>query len=589
MINFFKCCKRLFVLLLFALVLLPQVNAQDIPAGYNLVWSEEFDVDGPPNPEIWKHEKGFVRNQEWQWYQSDNAWCEDGMLIIEGRKEKKTNPNYDPNSDNWKKKREFINYTSSSIKTAGKKTWKYGIFEIKAKIPAKSGMWPAIWTLGKSGEWPRNGECDIMEYYGGKILANFAWGTNTRWKAKWDGANKKVSSFDDPDWKNKFHVWKLVWTRNKMTIYVDDVWLNSVNVNNTINAHDGSNPFRQPHYILLNLAIGSNGGDASKTTFPQRYLVDYVKVYQLPELNFKGSQGDAGEIQLTWDNPLGKEIVVQRSVNGGEFTDLATISDPKELAYTDESGTKGECEYRLFYLTDNNTKVYSEETVAFTILLPQVENVALNKLATTDSQHLEYSPDKVLDGDIETNDSRWVSTDAETEHWIEIDLQEKFDISHLKFYSGWDGYNSAPVDFNFQGWDGTGWKDLLVVTGNLNPKFSRSFEPYSTEKVRLSITKSKEDRVKIYEVEVYGTPAKPKVTSSQENTQTILNIYPNPSSEKISISGYSRTERLNARIYNSQGVLVIETDQANVGIQHLAKGVYFVRVNGSSPYKVIKK
>ncbi len=285
MINYQKFWQAAFVFFI-AATFASQVNAQrPIPEGYELVWSEEFDVDGPVNPNIWKFEKGFVRNKEWQWYQQDNAWCEGGYLIIEGRRERKPNPNYDPNypsgkNNSWKKRRQYINYTSSSIKTAGKKSWKYGIFEIRAKIPAKKGMWPAIWTLGRSGEWPRNGECDIMEYYGGKILANFAWGKAERWKAKWDGASKKVSSFSDPDWKNKFHTWRLEWTEQKMKIYVDNVWLNSVNLSKTINPHDGSNPFKQPHYLLLNLAIGSNGGDASKTSFPQRYLVDYVRVYQ---------------------------------------------------------------------------------------------------------------------------------------------------------------------------------------------------------------------------------------------------------------------------------------------------------------------
>jgi endo-1,4-beta-xylanase len=91
--------------------------------GYRLVWADEFDTDGPPNPKNWKFERGFVRNQELQWYQPDNAFCKDGRLIIEGRRERKPNPNYKEGSDNWKTKRKFIEYTSSCVKTKGLHDW----------------------------------------------------------------------------------------------------------------------------------------------------------------------------------------------------------------------------------------------------------------------------------------------------------------------------------------------------------------------------------------------------------------------------------------------------------------------------------
>ena len=250
---------------------------------YELVWSDEFNGTGVLNENDWNFEYGFKRNRELQWYQRDNAFQEDGNLVIEARRDTFPNPWYDPTSTDWKKSREFVNYTSSSVSTRQKHFWQYGRFEVRAKITNLKGTWPAIWTLGTSCEWPSSGEVDIMENYQNKILANYAWGTDTRWKAKWDGASKLVSSFG-PDWVDSYHTWTLDWDKNRMSIYVDDIFLNDVDLNTTFNGSakcPGQNPFRQPHYIILNLAIGSNGGDPSDTEFPNRYLVDYVRIYQL--------------------------------------------------------------------------------------------------------------------------------------------------------------------------------------------------------------------------------------------------------------------------------------------------------------------
>lgn len=273
---------RIRFLLLTTLTVLMSYNSFAQSKGkYKLVWSDEFNVDGAPDPGKWRFEEGFKRNNEDQWYQKENAWCENGFLIIEGRKEQKPNLWYDSASDDWRKSRESIEYTSSSLNTRGLYSWQYGKIEVRAKIKAESGLWPAIWMLGVEGPWPSNGEVDIMEYYQDFILANFAWGTEKRYTPQWDGFKKPLSSFNDPDWDDKFHIWRLEWNEQRMAIYLDDELLNEVDLNTTINGGDGRNPFKQPHYILLNLAIGGNaGGDPSNAAFPTRYLIDYVRVYQ---------------------------------------------------------------------------------------------------------------------------------------------------------------------------------------------------------------------------------------------------------------------------------------------------------------------
>lgn len=97
------------------------------------------------------------------------------------------NPNYLEGSKDWRTSREFIECTSSSVTTAGKKEFLYGRIEIRARIPVGKGAWPAIWLLGRSMEWPSCGEIDIMEFYRKQgvphILANAAWGTDQRWAA----------------------------------------------------------------------------------------------------------------------------------------------------------------------------------------------------------------------------------------------------------------------------------------------------------------------------------------------------------------------------------------------------------------------
>lgn len=257
--------------------------ADETPDEYRLVWADEFDTDGRPDPKNWIYEEGFKRNRELQWYQPENAVCRDGKLVIEGRRERRPNPTYREGSEDWKEERKDIEYTSSCLLTRGLHSWQYGRFEVRAKIVAQAGLWPAIWFLGVDGEWPSNGEIDLMEYYGGHVHANACWGTETRWRAKWDSYKIPVADLGDATWDERFHVWRMDWDRDSIKLYLDDRLLNTIDLAQTVNATDRGpeNPFRQPHYLLLNLAIGGHaGGDPSGTPFPTTYEVDYVRVYQ---------------------------------------------------------------------------------------------------------------------------------------------------------------------------------------------------------------------------------------------------------------------------------------------------------------------
>lgn len=256
---------------------------------WQLVWSDEFDTEGALDKAVWNFEKGFARNEELQWYQSDNAFCKDGCLIIEARREERENPLYKVGSTDWRSSRKNIEYTSSSVTTAGKKEFLYGRFEVKARIPVAGGAWPAIWTLGKDMEWPSNGEIDVMEYYRIKdvphILANAAWGTEQRYHAKWASKAIPFTYFTgkEADWASKFHTWRMDWDETSIKLYLDDELLNEIPLSKTVNGSLGkhTNPFMQPHYLLLNLAVGGiNGGTPDVAAFPMKYEIDYVRVYQ---------------------------------------------------------------------------------------------------------------------------------------------------------------------------------------------------------------------------------------------------------------------------------------------------------------------
>ena len=257
---------------------------------WKLVWSDEFDRSGCPDTAVWNYENGFARNEEAQWYQSDNAYSKGGKLIIEARKEqKRRNPLYEADSRDWRRKREFIEYTSSSVTTAGKKEFLYGRFEVRAKIPVGGGAWPAIWLLGAEMEWPSCGEIDVMEYYRingiPHILANACWGNDRQYDAVWNSKKIPFTHFTDrdPQWADKFHIWRMDWDETAIRLYLDDELLNEILLSETVNGSIGSgtNPFHKPQYLLLNLAVGGiNGGDIDDKEMPMMYEIDYVRVYQ---------------------------------------------------------------------------------------------------------------------------------------------------------------------------------------------------------------------------------------------------------------------------------------------------------------------
>lgn len=250
-------------------------------AAWELVWADEFDRDGRPDSTNWTYERGFVRNEELQWYQPDNATVEHGQLVIEGRREERPNPAYDAAGRDWRTRRPTIAYTSASLTTRGLHAFQYGRYEMRARIDVRPGMWPAFWSVGDTGRWPASGEIDVMEYYNGVVLANVAW-ADSAGRARWSSVRTPVADLGGAAWASNYHVWRMEWDALAIRLYVDDRLLNTTPLDSTNNAAGNPpNGLRQPHHLILNLAIGGmNGGDPSATTFPAKLEVDYVRVYR---------------------------------------------------------------------------------------------------------------------------------------------------------------------------------------------------------------------------------------------------------------------------------------------------------------------
>jgi len=235
---------------------------------WNLVFSDEFDVDGSPDPLKWDYESGYVRNDELQYYtvgDENNAFVKDGVLHLVCRNDLECEHAI----------------TSACLITRNRMDWTYGRFEIRAKLPVGLGTWPAIWLLNceiDSVGWPLGGEIDIMEHVGfdpGRIHVNVH-------TAKYNHVmkNNRGTSFEISTATEAFHVYAMEWNPDGICFYCDDVMVFTF-----VNEEQGVEtwPFDQPFYLLLNLAFGGAwGGEqgVDLSVLPAEYLIDFVRVFQ---------------------------------------------------------------------------------------------------------------------------------------------------------------------------------------------------------------------------------------------------------------------------------------------------------------------
>lgn len=229
------------------------------PKKGKLIWEENFDGTSL-NEKVWNFELGNNGwgNNERQDYTKDNHSVKNGFLIITARKDGE-------------------HYTSTRITTAGKKEFKYGYIEARAKLPKGYGIWPALWMLGgniKQAGWPLAGEIDIMEYIGREPHTIY---TTLHTKAT-HGEHASSKKTDMGNIEEGFHTYAVNWTKDAITFYVDgkEVYKYAPEKKTVDNW-----PYDQPFYILINMAVGGNfgGPKVDDSIFPQEFVIDYVRVY----------------------------------------------------------------------------------------------------------------------------------------------------------------------------------------------------------------------------------------------------------------------------------------------------------------------
>jgi beta-glucanase (GH16 family) len=236
---------------------------------WTLSWREEFNYNGLPDTTIWSYDVGGTGwgNDELQYYtqqRKQNAHVSNGHLYIQAIKE------------NYKGKA----YTSARLVTKGKKDFRYGKIEVRARPPKGRGIWPAIWMLSSKvpRTWPDDGEIDIMEYVGyarGEI-------TGAAHVKKNETGNDILSSVNEimiDNVEEKFYIYTLTWTPTRLEWWVDNKMFHFY--------EKGTRPgwqwpFDVKFHIILNIAVGGSWGGRrgiDDSIFPQTFAIDYIRAY----------------------------------------------------------------------------------------------------------------------------------------------------------------------------------------------------------------------------------------------------------------------------------------------------------------------
>ncbi len=242
-------------------------STPEMYAGKTLVWRDEFNGT-ELNLSDWTFELGAGGwgNNELQYYRPENTLFSDGKLIIEARKEGFGG----------------AAYTSSRLITKGKEEFKFGRIDIRAALPEGQGIWPALWMLGgniSTVNWPACGEIDIMELIGSqpnRVHGTIHYGANTS-QHQYIGNSKALAG--TAKFSDEFHVFSIVWEQDKIIWLLDDVQFYQITPTLVAPA---AYPFNQPFFFIFNVAVGGQwpGSPDGTTNFPQRMIVDYVRVFQ---------------------------------------------------------------------------------------------------------------------------------------------------------------------------------------------------------------------------------------------------------------------------------------------------------------------
>ncbi len=553
------------------LFFLVSISAQN----YVQVWGDEFNTPGLPDSTKWSYEKGKLRNNELQYYtvkRQENARIEDSVLIIENRKELF----------------EGAAYTSASIISKGIGDWKYGKFEIRAKVPGGKGTWPAIWmmpTYSQYGGWPRSGELDIMEYIGVEPQ-------NFYFTSHFEGINmsagKHGSSGSGPqkvvrDPFNEFITFTVIWAPDKI-----EWWANDRKYHEYKKPADDYRvwPFDKEFFMILNLAYGgtwAGSAGVDDTKLPHKFLIDYVRVYQL--------QDSESPFELNIQPPVHGKVEVSPKLDFYPENTEVTLTAIPDSGYSFRAWThlSGANPYK--FIIGKNTMV----TPVFYNQNELLSNGEFDKsfnpwsFYVQNSQNLSYTP-SIVDSTFEINITKTTGTEwhlgfqqsglslkkAEYkltfEAWAE--QQKQLHITVSKNYADWGAHIVKNIGI-------TSTRKKYEITLNM---------PVNDENVRLFFGIGRFSG-KFYIDNISLTQIEP----ATENKEISLNvnsfsIYPNPAkgSFKINAPEFSAHKDLKLQILTLDGKIIYQTlllqPETEIKLKQAKAGIYIVMLKSDNQF-----
>lgn len=554
----------------------------------NLLWSDEFDYSGAPDTKKWGYDLGGGGwgNQELQTYTNsrDNSWVEGGKLFIKAIKK----------NNSW---------TSARLVTKGKGDWLYGRIEVRAKVPAGTGIWSAIWMLPTDweyGGWPKSGEIDIMEHVGYDV--NRIYGTVHTESFNHSLGTQQGSNTLIPTAYDEFHDYAVEWDEEKIKIFVDDKSYFTFNNRHTTYKEW---PFDKREHLLLNIAIGGSWGGSQgiDPNISEAVMeIEHVRVYELkpdkPEVSGSGlvvtgqdviysakydsrfsynwifpddvqivSGAGTNEIKVKWGNSDGSVQVEMLSPCD------TLISDPFEVKTISGNNTfvidnfdNEEIEWKAVNSLNNTISLLKDENDAVRVNFDVNNTNANPSIEYTFSSPINFREYCKMVLSIKTEEGTSPSN-------LRIDLIDEKGLS--------DQGNLFKID---------------------NPVKTGNFEVYAHifGKGNTSFNIEKVLKIKIYfNYSVYGekgsgyfifNPIEMKIpsASSKSLTQNNLIIYPNPVSDFLTLEN---TDGSLLTIYDNMGRLVLKKELKQMGteklnVSFLKRGIYYLRIsNDNQTYK----
>ncbi|MCF8303397.1 MAG: family 16 glycosylhydrolase [Bacteroidales bacterium] len=561
-----------------------------------LVWQDEFDYSGLPDSEKWDYDVGGSGwgNNELQFYteaDTNNARVQNGKLIIEAHKE-----NYSGNE-----------YTSARLITKNKGDWKYGRIEVRAKVPAGRGTWPAVWMLPTDweyGGWPSSGEIDIMEYvgYDPNVIHQTV---HTQAYNHLNGTEQSQSTYLETA-EEQFHVYAIEWTEDEIEFFVDGELRFTFENEGTWQKW----PFDKRFHLLLNVAIGGNWGGAQgvdDSIFPVQMEVDYVRVYQeIDELQITGEEyipPYAGQVEYSVSNVVDAEfewsVPDDAEIVSGQGTNTISVN---------WGNTEGNVSLDLTV----NDETYNFELPVKLLTIPEGDDHVLDdfddgnieNISNPNSEEIMFSFSEVA-SDLNVS---YQNTDPDLWPKFIIDFETPIDLSdHESMQVRLKTFNkSGSVNMRIDLVDQQGLQTNKAPVFTIDPVSDGQYHDYhfnfsgnwaagapnfgetvNNERIRKAVIYLNygfhgiDNASDSLWIDFLKMNAEPEAVSELRQTQKIK-VFPNPVKTHFHLGG-NQKETVNITIYNAAGQPAKQVNHTlpsrRINVSGLPQGIYFLIIS----------